>query len=154
MSSRVTSLIAFLPMLLHSVLGCCWHHAHQHGGCEAGGVRISCQEAVDASGHSHDGHSACPSHRLSAGQASSGEQPGEPCRHFPCEEGRCLFVGPTAMVAQQLIDLELAWVGVPLVCCDLAVPPDSLNAMSRGCSDDAPPVSSRERRALTQVWLV
>ena len=28
MSGKVASLIALVPMLFHSIFGCCWHHAH------------------------------------------------------------------------------------------------------------------------------
>ena len=154
MFSHVTSLIALLPMLLHSVLGCCWHHAHQHDGCEVGGVRVVCQADIDVSGDPHDGHSACPLHRPSVGQECSGELPDEPCRHFPCEEERCSFVNPTATVTQQSIDLDLAWISAPLAYCDLSVPHDSLNAMQHRYCEDALLVSDGERRALTQVWLI
>lgn len=153
MFSRAISLIALLPMLLHSILGCCWHHAHQCG-CEVEAVRTVCQADFNSSSHEHDGHSACPSQQQSQERESSSEPPGDPCRHFPCDEERCSFVNTAATVTQQSIDLELAWISVPLAYCDLSIPHDSLNAVQHNCCEDAPPVSDGERRALTQVWLI
>ena len=153
MYSRVISLVALLPMLLHSILGCCWHHAHPCG-CEVDGARAVCQAGFDSSNHEHVGDSACPSHRTSQEVESSSELPDDPCRHFPCDEERCSFVNTAATVAQQSIDLELAWISVLLAYRDLSVPHDSMSTVQHSCCEDVPRVNDGERRALTQVWLI
>ena len=153
MPSRVTSLLALLPMLLHSVLGCCWHHAHQPG-CEVNGVQIVWEASFNSSSHEHNEHSACPSHGRSTDLGSSSERPDDPCGHIPCDEERCSFVNTAALATQHSIDLEMVWTSVSLVHCDLSAPLDSQNAVRHSCCEDAPRVNDGERRALTQVWLI
>lgn len=82
---HVCTMHGFLPNLtatllaVHSVLGCCWHHAHscprEHHALEAVALPHCCEND-----HAH--HSSTPKNHDDHG------------RH-DCQEGTCVFLGPT-----------------------------------------------------------
>jgi len=154
MFSRVASLLALLPMLFHSVLGCCWHH--EHGSvCDSGSIRVVCQSGIESSGDVHADHSlACASHDHESGAAIPHEHPGEPCPDAPCDGERCQFTGTSVGVVSQLDLLVNLASGLFVVSAELPVRRPLLLATSRNLDDGPGSHSAGERRALMQVWLI
>lgn len=158
MFSHVPSLLALIPMLLHGILGCCWHHAHECRG-EVDGSRVVCQAGVDSSEGKHgvadrDVHESCPSHRHAVEVGGTDEPSDDPCRRVPCNEERCSFVGTVVLVSQVGFDLELSWACTVFIACEQLVPHAGQFAIPRVFEENAFPHSDAERRALTQVWLI
>ncbi|MFZ5831893.1 MAG: hypothetical protein ACOY3P_17540 [Planctomycetota bacterium] len=112
--------LAMIAVLLHSLLGCCWHHAHA-GECANGqscvqsSVRISdatiasSPQALDGHEHQHccqhgsesvarsteidDDRSGSAIQRDTDGCCSHGEG-SDPSHRGTCSEGACVFVRP------------------------------------------------------------
>jgi len=149
MSGNVVSLIALIPMLIHSIFGCCWHHAHSHAGHDhVVAVVIDGDLSLD---HAHAGHSSCPSHGspASGGESHSDDHPAE----SPCEEDRCVYSGMVTTVVPQFFSLEM-WGPTQFVLADLQVVQQSQLTAWGELRDWSFSHSARERRALTQVWLI
>jgi hypothetical protein len=147
MSRRVVSLVALVPMLFHSIFGCCWHHEHSfasHGHDNSVAVQAAIAVSPD---HEHGEHSRCLTH-------SHGER--HPDNHptgLPCSEESCVFSVPSPTVAPQNINEE-ASVFVSYTVIDLS---DVLRARVvswNGLLHHLLPDSGGERCALTQVWLL
>jgi hypothetical protein len=79
MHAFLSSLTAFL-LAMHTVLGCCWHHAHH---CEEASEAAGSVASADACDHSH----GVPIASDDDGQNQHG-------RH-DCQGTTCVFVGPT-----------------------------------------------------------
>ena len=115
MFSNVTSILTMTAMLLHSILGCCTHHAHA---CEHGESVVRCQtehdechpEDFEVARNLHQGavHEACHSapktsvthcrgidHQVPETFQADNEESHESLPHSPCrqncEDGDCLF---------------------------------------------------------------
>lgn len=153
MFSRLTSLLALIPMLLHSILGCCWHHTHECR-CEVEGSRVVCQAEVDSCGQDRGDHAACPSHRHAVEADGPDEPANDPCRRVPCEEERCSFVETLVLAAPAGFDLELSWACATFAAGEELTPHAVHVAIQRVSEEDAPPGSHAERRARSQVWLI
>lgn len=157
MFSHLTCLFALLPMLLHSILGCCWHHAHECR-CEVEGSRIVCPAGADFCGQTHQMHDSYPSLRPSADREGSvcgtDEHPENPCHRVPCDEEHCPFVDTVVLAAPVGFDLELFMTCAAFVTCNLSVPHAGHAAVQRFSEENAPFRSDGERRALTQVWRI
>lgn len=80
----VLSITVAAIIILHSVLGCCWHHAHESKACSA--VESKVDVAAGACGCRHHGHTA--PRPASAPDKGESEHPD----HRPCDE-KCDFVG-------------------------------------------------------------
>ena len=136
--------VTLLPMLVHSIIGCCWHHAHvdcifncMHSTTEAN----STQAAHKCHGHQHD-------HR----SEQRGPVVPEPCEHGDsCNDVRCVY-----LVAES-VRSTFAYVlneDVPAFdgCCMMHVNPTSpLWQIPQRNMDVLLP---SQRCALTQVWVV
>jgi hypothetical protein len=149
MSGNVVSLIALVPMLIHSILGCCWHHAHSHSGQDhVVAVMIDGDSSPD---HAHAGHSSCQFHGspISGGEHHSDDHPAE----SPCDEDRCVYSGVAAAVVTQLVSLEM-WGFTHFILADPQVLQQSRLTAWGAFRDMSFSHSARERRALTQVWLI
>lgn len=149
MTGNVVSLIALVPMLVHSIFGCCWHHAHSHSGHDH---VVSAVVGGDSSlDHAHASHSGCPFHGTpaSGGDSPAGDHPAE----SPCDEDRCIYSGLTTTVASQLVSLEL-WQLTHFILADRQVQRQSCMIAWGEICDPAISHSARERRALTQIWLI
>lgn len=149
MSGKVVSLIALVPMLIHSIFGCCWHHAHSHAGQDhVVAVMIDGDSSLD---HAHAGHSSCPSHGspTSDGEGHSDDHPAE----SPCEEDRCVYSGVTATVVSQLVSLEMCGF-THFVLADQQVLQQSCLTVWGDLRDLSISHSARERRAIIQIWLI
>lgn len=149
MLSKVASLFALIPMLLHSILGCCWHHEHAHGNP----VVASAVSTVEGESGEHDGHHAACAHHGDPAANESGDQDGHRCPNSPCEEGRCVVAETAVSVTPETVVLNWDWsVGIVAI----AVPRVEISqSSSREESTDGRMLpSSSQRRALRQVWLI
>jgi len=151
MFSQVASLLALLPMLLHSILGCCWHHAH-YSVCHSENSRVVCQSSVESPAHADHATSLCHNHEHGAG--NPGESPIEPCPDSPCDEERCLFASTSMGVVLQTVALEWRWCSFFVATVELPAPVGSLVGARHELLDGRLPPSAAQRRALTQVWLI
>ena len=77
---RLTHILACVTVVLHMVVGCCWHHAHA---ARIGHCRESLQAVAYPScdDHGHGDHHACP-----------GEPPHD--HDHGCDTAPCVFVVP------------------------------------------------------------
>lgn len=86
--NRSFGLLTAAVLLAHSLLGCCWHHAH----AATGGVEVACVEH----GHQHDhGDQQDKSHDEHQGTT--------------CHEGSCVFVrgdGPLPIDQLSLLAID------------------------------------------------
>lgn len=81
MGSRLVALMLTIPMLLHGVFGCSWHH--DHASCQA-----TAEHAVARCDHDHESelsHSDAPTIPDGMGGGSH--------EHESCSQLRCDFVG-------------------------------------------------------------
>lgn len=117
MSSRVFSNLTAALLAMHTVLGCCWHHAHACSPeCErSASVEESHEEGHGAAG-CESGHSDCEQHHGT----------------HVCQKGTCVFVGPAKVRVSPTTDWSVsAWAFV-------ATGESSLPASSRpGYGDDS-----------------
>ncbi|NQV23247.1 MAG: hypothetical protein HQ518_02670 [Rhodopirellula sp.] len=159
MFSNATSILTMMAMLLHSILGCCSHHAHacEHGlsvsGCQAE-HHEHCREAEQADhiGHQHQGdrhdHHA-PQSVVDDHSDDSAGHSHEPCRRS-CEGGDCRFTQSSQVKTPTPDEGRLsAPAATPAVA-------DSLIAaqVSAVCVDAGPLRDSAAgcHRLMTQVW--
>lgn len=103
-----TSLLTATIMLVHALLGCCWHHDHAHAG--------KCEVAVAGHQHGQDQHRHSHSHAHDQDdhdESGNDECPGE------CDEGQCTFIrSQTVDVSTSLLvtdscvvaDMLVVWV--------------------------------------------
>lgn len=128
-----------MPMLVHSILGCCWHHAHAAETVKFSRVGTVDQSHVRPHNHHHcchDGESNLPT----------------PCEeHKSCEDMGCVYLPVKAVRSESLPNLRAVFA----VSDSVAVP--LLNATVMASGDSHPGLrvfSSLQHRALTQVWVV
>lgn len=85
MWAKLVVSVTLLPMLVHSILGCCWHHAHSEWSFSFVSSPI---EARDCDGHRHNHprvHSQCS-------DCTRSDVP-LPCQHDkPCDDFQCVYV--------------------------------------------------------------
>lgn len=149
MFSRVASLLALLLMLLHSILGCCWHHSH-HSACNPENSRVVGQSSVESPAHTD--HATSPCHRHGTG--NPGESPTEPCPDSPCDEERCLFASTSMGVVLQTVALGWGWCNFFVATVELSAPVGAPVAAWHELLGGWLPGSAGQCRALTQVWLI
>ena len=158
MLHKFVTLATLIPMLLHSILGCCWHHDHCEIVVSPGSHAASCElHPGDNDAGSLDRNSGCD-HHSSVGDnrvaacADNCQWPadhqGTP--HEPCGEDRCVYVG---FPLGELSKLTLA-TGVGGTSEDAV---RLLSPMAIVCSHrhgEQPPQTLLSTRARTQVWLI
>ena len=154
MSGNVVSLIALVPMLFHSIFGCCWHHAHfLHDHDHA--VTVAVDEASEQD-HVHSPHSGGRhSHAL---LSCAGEEAAHTDGHSPelppCEdEDRCLHNGMVTTVVTQSLSFDV-WDSISVVFMDLHLVQRSQLTVRSDLLKQSLSKSAREHCAMTQVWLV
>jgi len=148
MSGKVVSLIALVPMLIHSIFGCCWHHAHSVPGHNHAIVITIGGKALPDHVHSN-----CHVHGSSSSVGDEEHHPDDHPAELPCEEDRCVYSGAAATVVSQFVSLEM-WGFTHFILADQQVLRQSrLTAWGELC-DWSISHSARERRALIQVWLI
>lgn len=151
MSGRIASLVALLPMLFHSIFGCCWHHAHV----------LPLEDhtaATTTSDHStvgqHDrGHAGCPFHSHPIDQQKDGVPVADLPADSPCEDDRCDGIAMAITTMPQLTDLARQAV-TPFAIAETPAVPPLLLAVESYRHEFLRSPSVRERCALTQVWLI
>lgn len=153
MSGNVVSLMALVPMLFHSIWGCCWHHGHpavedraQISAVQAAdaGRETACRvQARPACCHSHGRHDQ------TADAPATGDDRHE---EAPCEQERCDF----SVASQTLVPQSLHFEHSDAVCALVAVPipPHALPTAVRRIRDDLRSHTAGDLRALIQVWQV
>jgi hypothetical protein len=152
MVQRSISILAMTAVLLHSVFGCCWHHAH------AADHVMGAEETASSHGHaahhchSHSGDDAHHPGHVARQQDDEPNEPHAPCQHSPCDGDVCHFA-PTVHVKvpgpdeSRLTDSTAMVTGAVL-----------LNSRKAVCY--RPGVASAEAatrcyaRAMTQIWLL
>jgi hypothetical protein len=144
-----------LPMLSHSIFGCCWHHAHTMVSIASVAAEV---DQLDCSGHGECESHGHASHDLPAEIGVNQEIPGHPevpcCpgeSKSPCGEDQCVFVGSELVQVElfgleRLLDHERCSTHEPVLSC---TSPDVQWLLSGNATTGA-----QSPRALTQVWLI
>lgn len=168
MFQSLTSILTMSAMLLHSILGCCTHHAHacEHGhvveGCVAGHDEHESEHVEQSheehghdhqhgekSEHEHDG--VAVAHEDGHGDHESQECPHGPCG-FDCEGGDCTFTQPSKVKTPNPADSGL--------CFPVAITHEFVSSVTglvlKDRSDSGPPraLSACCCRTMVQVWLI
>lgn len=144
-----------LPMLSHSIFGCCWHHAHTMVSIASVAAEV---DQLDCGGHGECESHGHASHDLPAEIGVNQEIPGHPevpcCpgeSKSPCGEDQCVFVGSELVQVElfgleRLLDHERCSTHEPVLSC---TSPDVQWLLSGNATTGA-----QSPRALTQVWLI
>ena len=130
--------VILLPMLVHSILGCCWHHAHS--ACD-----LPCE---DSTGESHAGH------RHAHDRCAENNDPvvPAPCEHDEsCDDVPCVYLAAEPVQSASALDRQLQ-VAAFDSCCILIF--DATVTPSRNAQQRLEVPTSSQHRALTQVWVV
>ncbi len=89
---RFSTVITAIALLLHALLGCCWHHGHAHAmGCDHQHGAALAESACHEHSHEHD----------DAEDSQSQPQPDGGCPES-CDEGSCVFVRAESNPAGQM----------------------------------------------------
>ena len=130
--------VTLLPMLVHSIFGCCWHHAHS--GCSLP-FEHSTSESHAGHRHAHD-------------QSRENNDPvvPRPCEHDEsCDDVHCAYLAAEPVRNVLAFDLQ-SQVTELHSCCILILNPAATASRNSQLRHEAP--ASSQRRALTQVWIV
>jgi hypothetical protein len=149
MFHSLTTAAILLPMLFHSLFGCCWHHAH---GIDR---RMPSQTAeVDEACHTHAGHGCCSHWKTQKSDCSHGET-SLPCcpddQRQPCSEELCVY-GLSETIRPEIPEVslldEVAFVESQAIVATLSGSAYvEMRVMGTSVCLPSP-------RALTQVWIV
>jgi hypothetical protein len=148
-----------LPMLIHSIVGCCWHHAHGAtplGGCEQFDTEVFHQAGKHKScshDHSPNGPSAGTADAKPVAKATGqANDPGCPADGPPpCDEGRCVEFW--AESAKEKIGFAVWIVELATGRPSDFVPQQSMSSI-RLLDLHASQAEAASPRAQTQVWIV
>ena len=135
-------------MLLHSVLGCCWHHGHTHsaGTCQAGSSGDRSVPSRIQSTHSHGLHHTCSHYH---GPAQSPADHKRVPHHHQCEQDDCHFMLAKSWEFPQQLELSLAFVT------DLRVDVPQVLKGTLAAQDSDPVFDTAGSRcAVLQVWRI
>ena len=130
--------VILLPMLVHSILGCCWHHAHSESD-------LSCEHST---AESHAGH--CHTHH----QCGENNDPVVPAPCEPdesCDDVRCVYLSTAPVRNVLAFDLQSP-VATLDSCCIL-----NFNATVKASGNPQQHhrvLASSQHCALTQIWVV
>ena len=92
--SRLPAALTILAMLVHSLAGCCTHHAHAATASFASASPVASMSTCGCCHHAGD-----PAGDHAADHESEQSPSGEQCpTGDQCNEGRCVFVGSAAVV--------------------------------------------------------
>ena len=135
-------------MLLHSILGCCWHHGHAHSAvaCQTGSSGDRPVPSRIQSTHSHGLHHSCSHHHAPAQSPADQEQVPH---HHQCDQDDCHFMLAKSWEFPQQLELSLALESVIRV----DVPQVLKGTLA---SQDSEPMfeTAGSRCALLQVWRI
>ena len=96
-------------MLLHSILGCCWHHGHTHSGAACLSGLNSERSGLSGlqSTHSHGLHHTCSHHHSPVQSPADHERVPH---HHQCDQDDCHFLMAKTWEFTQQLELSLAFV--------------------------------------------
>ncbi len=153
---KFASIIALTPMLLHSILGCCWHHVH---GCSCAvnasitslldSDDLSSQSSCCACHHEHgNGHTTCC-------ENSHLPAPCDSHHESPCCEVHCVYMTNAPAEVPSSASESGYWGAVAELSPRIAHGLANVSHSSRAESIDperllAPAV----RLSLLQIWLI
>lgn len=144
MCMRLIVLVTLLPMLVHSILGCCWHHTHSDQ------VAVCETPSVQADIHRHQ----CTHHHCSAGaniEVPTSQTPA-PCKHHaPCDDVDCVFLAAKSLRIAFAFELTAKFV-VPEANWSVMLRNSLRSLRTLAASREMP--TSQEHCALIQVWIV
>ena len=139
MWAKLIVAVTLLPMLMHSILGCCWHHAHAEGRLNSAHAQ---SEAHTSNRHGHR-HLCC---HHDCNDASV------PIEHNePCDDVRCVY-----LVAQPMRSDVTAGTQAEFAPLHSDAMPDS-SANVTGFRNPQPNIgvaTLSQHRAQTQVWVL
>ena len=144
MWAKLVVSVTLLPMLLHSILGCCWHHAHSecHFACASSPVE------------SHSDHNHHHNHEFAHAQRAESTEPVVPMPDRPdkpCDEIQCVYI--EAELVRVAIVCDLSEHGAALNTTGIMF--RSVAATTPGNLHQTQKVSAAlQHCALTQVWVV
>ncbi len=164
MGTKIVSLATMLPMLLHSILGCCWHHAHSKGCDGLPGYSSACASVADDTAGDRGHQSGCHGYRAALTEdapavaevvcstdcSSPGNHDEAPCE--PCREDQCVYVpsgkiGPPKHQVMSCLDVTSEGTSGLL-------PRSPALIHGSNHQGDCSPPTSLSLRARTQVWLI
>lgn len=152
MFRRVAPILALLPMLCHSILGCCcWHDALLHRVTQAlvkfadPSVQLNCGCCSD--------HCARTCHHTADGPEQSPARGGH-CPYSPGGDDRCEFSISSASILPQTVQLELGWLNAVPLALEVALQPSRATFVSLPPRDGTELLPSGQKRSLVQVWLL
>jgi len=146
--NRLVHTTVLTAMLLHSILGCCWHHGHSHteATCQTdSNVNRPVQSRVQST-HSHSLHHACSHHHAPASSPSDHEQ--VPHQH-QCDQDDCHFLLTKSWEFPLQLELSLAFETTVLTVVPQVVECSLTQQISRPKFDTA-----GSRCAVLQVWRI
>ena len=145
-----------LVMLIHSVCGSCWHHAHE---CSCG-VQTPAGQSCDAhairfrrgAGCSErkPNHGCCHHESPQARPAGPLDSEPDPVHHSRCQDASCLFLAPDLLAAPRLL------AGLPEIVTDAGFHAMCPQPVSEEQVRDyrTEPISAVSHCALFQVWRI
>ena len=135
-------------MLLHSILGCCWHHGHTHsaGACQTGSSGDGPVQSRIQPTHAHGLHHTCSHYHAPAESPADNERVPH---HHQCDQDDCHFLLAKTWEIPEQLELSLALVtdirsDVPQVLEYTLAPQDSEPVFDTAGS----------RCAVLQVWRI
>lgn len=145
--------VTLLPMLFHSILGCCWHHAHSAWHIDCGLTAVpfefdSRQSPIP--NHSCGHHQEALDSLTTRNDTPVSQWPQPTSPSHPCDEESCVYVARKA-VAFAVFQISV-W--TPLALC-ITPRPEGISCRTVGriaCVRQQK--AGTQLRALTQVWLV
>jgi len=146
--------VTLLPMLFHSIMGCCWHHTHS-GYQSTFFAERSVSEACCGHKHEHRHNQdrACHSKadRIAQKFAAGSEQP-EPCQHHePCDGVDCVYL--TGKVTHCSLRVDM-YEQVATLNGNCIVVPGVTETAQKCEVRPKDHHTSSEHCALTQVWII
>lgn len=144
MWSYFLTAVTLLPMLSHSIVGCCWHHDHA-----TSSDSLCHSEHADNSLESscYHGHYAHP-------LASEKEDSQSPAPYEPCRESKCQYVVSSPLKVTDNFD---AWRGGNSLVMEWSSSAEIAVVASRDSlpdRSDPVPGDAAARRAALQIWRI
>lgn len=157
--------LTIAQMLLHSILGCCWHHRHSSdvmvaAGPANAGHHSATTEVRDCTHHHHDTAKRpdkAKKHEtpdLHEGHSSSPD----PCQHQqhkPCDTDRCtLDAAATVRAPQLLTHFDFAALAILVPPTAGLLPTSTVSCGSHTANAADLQLRAMRLRAVRQVWLI
>lgn len=153
MTGNVASFLALVPMLFHSILGCCWHHGHlgvDHS-VVMGQSPAAVQSVETVGWHPSHAVSACCSPAV---DSEHQQPPADSSPNSPCGQHDCGYSDAAITVASQTVTFD-CWECAFFAFTEpfAAQTPRSISWSERP-SDFASAHHPQQWRAWHQIWLI